>query len=160
VRSCSDVHNYLMEQDVPHEVLHLPALARTARAASELLAVPLADVVKTLVFLLDDKPTLVLIAGDQVADAKRLAAVTGALEVAQVRGKQVFDITGYRAGAVPPCGLATTLPAIADARIFLRDVVYCGGGATATMLKLRSSDLRHLLRPAVADIATMKTERT
>ncbi len=69
------------------------------------------------------------------------------------KGKQVLDITGYRAGAVPPCGLESALPVVADTAVFEPDVVYCGGGTTATMLKLRSDDLRRLLDPLVADVA-------
>jgi prolyl-tRNA editing enzyme YbaK/EbsC (Cys-tRNA(Pro) deacylase) len=152
VRSCSDVHNFLLEEDVPHEVLHLPRLSRTARAAAELLGVPLREVVKSLVFFLDGRPTLVLVPGDKVADPEQLKAATGCSEVVLARGKQVLDLTGYRTGAVPPCGLSAKLPAVADTGVFEPSVVYCGGGTTATMLKLRSKDLRRLLQPLVADI--------
>ena len=153
MRSCSDVHNFLLEEDVPHEVLHLPALSRTARAAAELLGVPLREVVKSLVFYLDGRPTLVLVPGDKVADPHRLKVATGCTQAVLARGKQVLDVTGYRAGAVPPCGLLAPLPAVADAGVFEPPVVYCGGGTTATMLKLRSDDLRRLLQPLVAAIA-------
>jgi len=158
VRSCSDVHNFLLEEDVPHEVLHLPALSKTARAAAELLGVPLHEVVKSLVFFLDGRATLVLVPGDKVADPERLRAATGCSEVVLARGKQVLDATGYRAGAVPPCGLSAELPAVADAGVFEVPVVYCGGGATTTMLKLRSDDLRRLIRPLVAAIGASVDE--
>lgn len=149
MRSCSDVHNFLVEKDVPHEVLHLPRLSKTAKAAAELLGVPLREVVKSLVFLLDGQPTLVLMPGDRVADAQLLRAVTGCERAVLAKGQQVLDITGYRTGAVPPCGLESSLPVVADTAVFEPDVVYCGGGNTATMLKLRSDDLRRLLDPLV-----------
>jgi len=66
-------------------------------------------------------------------------------------GKQVLDITGYRTGAVPPCGLESLLPVVADTAMFEPEVVYCGGGTTATMLKVRSDDLRRMLDPLVAE---------
>ena len=152
MRSCSDVHNFLVEKDIPHEVLHLQASSRTARAASELLGVSLGEVVKSLLFLLDGLPTLVLVPGDRVADVPLLKEATGCSRAALATGKQVLDLTGYRAGAVPPCGLAVDLPVVADAGVFAKAVVYCGGGTTATMLKIRSADLRTLLRLVVADV--------
>jgi prolyl-tRNA editing enzyme YbaK/EbsC (Cys-tRNA(Pro) deacylase) len=138
---------------VPHEVIHLPALAKTAKAAAELLGVPLREVVKSLVFLLDGQPTLVLVPGDRVAEVRLLREVTGRERVVLAKGKQVLDITGYRTGAVPPCGLESLLPVVADTAVFEPGVVYCGGGTTATMLKVRSDDLRRLLEPLVADVA-------
>jgi prolyl-tRNA editing enzyme YbaK/EbsC (Cys-tRNA(Pro) deacylase) len=152
VRSCSDVHNFLVEKDVPHEVIHLSALCKTAKAAAEQLGVPLREVIKSLVFLLDGRPTLVLVPGDRVADPQLLRDVTGCERAVLAKGKQVLDITGYRAGAVPPCGLESPLPVVADTAMFQPEVIYCGGGTTATMLKVRSHDLRKMLDPLVAEV--------
>lgn len=157
--SCSDVHNFLVEAGVPHEVLHLPAHSRTARAAAELLGVSLGEVVKSLVFYLDRSPTLVLVPGDKVVDVDRLKQVAGCADAVLAKGKQVLEVTGYRAGAVPPCGLTATLPAVADATVFDPLVVYCGGGTSMTMLKLRSDDLRRVVKPLVGGI-TASLERT
>jgi prolyl-tRNA editing enzyme YbaK/EbsC (Cys-tRNA(Pro) deacylase) len=55
-----------------------------------------------------------------------------------------------RLGAVPPCGLSTP-PAVADPRVFVPEVVYCGGGRTR--LKIRSADLDALLKPRLAAVA-------
>lgn len=152
MRSCSDVHNFLVEKDVPHEVIHLSALCKTAKAAAGHLGVPLREVIKSLVFLLDGEPMLVLVAGDRVADPQLLRDATGCERAVLARGKQVLDITGYRTGAVPPCGLENPLPVVADTAMFEPEVVYCGGGTTATMLKVRSADLRRMLDPLVAHV--------
>jgi prolyl-tRNA editing enzyme YbaK/EbsC (Cys-tRNA(Pro) deacylase) len=153
VRTCSDVHNFLTEQGVAHEIVRLPALSTTARRAADLLGVPLGEVVKSLLFLLDGSPTLVLLPGDRSADPARLKELTGCTKAVLARGDQVLDVTGYRVGAVPPCGLATDLPVIADEAVFTPPVVYCGGGAEMTMLKLRSEDLRRLLPAKIAEIS-------
>ena len=152
MRSCSDVHNTLLEEGVAHEIIHLPALSRTAQRAAELLGVPTAEVVKSLLFWLDGQPTLVLVPGDAVADLGLLRAALGCTEVKLASGQQVLEITGYRPGAVPPCGLASNLPAVADPAVFAPPVVYCGGGTTTTMLKIRSGDLRELLQPTLVSL--------
>ena len=153
MRSVSDVHNFLLEEGVAHEILHLPALSKTAERAAELLGVPRAEVVKSLLFYLDGEPTLVLVSGDSVVDTGLLRAALGCAQAALARGQQVLDVTGYRAGAVPPCALATPLPVIADPSVFDPPVVYCGGGTTTTMIKMRSSDLLDLLQPRMATVA-------
>jgi Cys-tRNA(Pro) deacylase len=153
VRTCSDVHNYLTEQGVAHEMVRLPALSTTAQRAADLLGIPRGEVLKSLLFLLDGSPTLILLPGDRSVDTARLGELTGCKKAALARGDEVLDVTGYRVGAVPPCGLATDLPVIADEAVFTPPVVYCGGGAEMTMLKLRSKDLRRLLGATVAEIS-------
>jgi len=153
MRTCSDVHNYLQELGVPHEMLPLPERSTTAELAAELLGVALEEVVKSLLFVVDGAPTLVLVPGDARVDTTVLADALGARQVTLARGQDVLATTGYRVGAVPPCGLASDLPVVADPEAFAPPVVYCGGGATATMLKIRSADLKALLKPRLLDIA-------
>ena len=66
------------------------------------------------------------------------------------------EFTGYQPGAVPPCALATEVPVVADPGVFAPDVVYCGGGTTTTMLKIRSADLEALLEPRKLPIAARR----
>jgi prolyl-tRNA editing enzyme YbaK/EbsC (Cys-tRNA(Pro) deacylase) len=78
-------------------------------------------------------------------DADALARFTGASEVRLARAREVRESTGYHPGAVPPFALATDMPVVADPGVFAPEVVYCGGGTTTTMLKMRSADLDALL---------------
>ena len=153
MRSCSDVHNFLLEEGVPHEVVHLLSSSKTAQLAADALGVPVEEVVKSLVFLLDDRPCMALVTGDATVDTEALARAAGADRVKLARGQEVLELTGYQPGAVPPCALDSGLPVIADPRVFAQDVVYCGGGTTTTMLKIRSADLDALLEPQKMPIA-------
>ena len=153
MRSCSDVHNYLLEQGVAHEIVHLPALSTTARRAAALLGVPLREVVKSLLFDSERGPVVCLVPGDARVDLARLSAELGCPSAVPVAAAEVVSLTGYRPGALPPCGLAVDLPIVADPAVFEPPVVYCGGGTTTTMLKVRSADLRAALGARVAAIA-------
>ncbi len=151
--SSSDVHNYLLGLGVAHEILHLPARSSTVARAAAQLGVPESDVVKSLVFLVDDAPYLVLVPGHLAVDTALLAQRLGAERAALAKGQQVLETTGYRVGAVPPCALAQDIPCVADPDAFVPSVVYCGGGDTTTMLKIRAADLREVVRPLVVEIA-------
>ena len=152
MRSCSDVHNYLLEQGVAHEIVHLPALSNTARRAASLLGVPLREVVRSVVFDTERGPVTCLVPGDAHVDQARLGALLGCESVTPVAAARVVALTGYRPSAMPPCGLDAELPVVADPTVFEPPVVYCGGGTTTTMLKIRSADLRDVLGARVAAI--------
>jgi len=153
MKSCSDVHNYLLEEGVPHEIVHLPALSTTARRAADLLGVRLPEVVKSLLFATDAGPVVCLVPGDAQVDVAQVQEVLGCNGAVLAPPPDVVAITGFRPGALPPCGLATDLPVLVDPAVFEEPVVYCGGGTTTTMLKIRSEDLRRVLDARVAAIA-------
>ena len=153
LRSCSDVHNFLLERGVAHEIVQLPALSRTARHAAALLGVPPHEVVRSVLVDTDAGPVVCLVPGDRRVDAAGLVAALGCAAATPSAATRVVAVTGYRPGALPPCGLDGDLPVVADPTVFEPPVVYCGGGATTTMLKIRSADLRAMLAPRVAAIA-------
>jgi prolyl-tRNA editing enzyme YbaK/EbsC (Cys-tRNA(Pro) deacylase) len=153
MRSCSDVHNYLLEQGVAHEIVQLPALSTTVRRAAALLGVPPREVVKSLLFETESGPVVCLVPGDRHVDHGRLRAELGCRDVAPAAAAAVVSLTGYRPGALPPCGLAAELPIVADPAVFELPVIYCGGGTTTTILKIRSADLRLVIGARVAAIA-------
>jgi len=157
VRSGDDVHGELAAKNIPHEILHLPSSSKTAQLAAEALGVDVGDVVKSLLFMLDERPVLALVTGDATVDADGLARESGAAQVRLARGQEVREHTGYAPGAVSPCALSTQVPVIADPGVFVPEVVYCGGGTTSTMLKIRSADLAALLRPRTLSIAKWRT---
>jgi prolyl-tRNA editing enzyme YbaK/EbsC (Cys-tRNA(Pro) deacylase) len=103
--------------------------------------------VKSLLFLVDAQPVLALVPGDATVDTDALARELGAREVTLARAREVREATGFKPGAVPPVGLATALPVVADPGVFAPDVVYCGGGTTTAMLRIGSADLEELLAP-------------
>jgi Cys-tRNA(Pro) deacylase len=154
VRSCDDVQDELAAHEIPHEIIRLPSSSRTAQLAAEALGVDVGAVVKSLLFMLDDeRPVLALVTGDATVDADALAREAGAARVRLARGREVRERTGYSPGAVSPCALATDVPVVADPGVFAPEVVYCGGGTTRTMLRIRSEDLAALLQPRTLPIA-------
>jgi prolyl-tRNA editing enzyme YbaK/EbsC (Cys-tRNA(Pro) deacylase) len=153
VRSFSDVHDALTARGVEHDIIHLSSSSHTAQLAADALGVPVASVVKSLVFMVDGRPVLALVDGEAMVDAEALALELDARAVTLARGREVRDLTGYKPGAVPPVGLATDLLVVADPAVFAPDVVYCGGGVTTAMLRIRADDLKGLLGARVVQIA-------
>ena len=153
MRSFRDVHDELSGRHVPHEIVHLPSSSRTAQLAAEALGVPLREVVKSLLFFLDGGRCWCWSRATRRSTWSCSRDETGVARRPVAKSREVRELTGYEPGAVPPCGLATDVPVVADPGVFAPDVVYCGGGTTTTMLKIRSADLDALLEPRKLPIA-------
>lgn len=147
------MHNYLLERGVAHEIVHLPALSTTAKRAADLLGVPLRDVVKSLLFVTEKGPAVALVPGDAQVNPRLLRKALKVKRATLAPPADVLATTGFRPGALPPCGLALELPVTADPTVFESPVLYCGGGTTTTMLKIRSEALRECVQAQLATIA-------
>jgi prolyl-tRNA editing enzyme YbaK/EbsC (Cys-tRNA(Pro) deacylase) len=100
----------------PDLVRELPADTSTAEAAAEAVDAPVGSIVKSLIFLADGAPLLVLVAGDRRADVKRLRAALGLskrrLRIA--RPHEVLEQTGFEVGGVAPLGHRAPLRTLID----------------------------------------------
>ena len=114
----------------PGLVRELPADTGTAEEAARAVDAPVGSIVKSLVFLADGAPLLVLIAGDQRADVKRMRAALGLskrrLRIAQPT--EVLTLTGFEVGGVPPVGHKTPLRTLVDRTLSRYDTVWAAAG--------------------------------
>ena len=67
----------LLAAGITSQVVEFDASTRTAPEAAAAVGCELGQILKTLFFLADGRPTLVLVAGDRQADTGRLAELLG-----------------------------------------------------------------------------------
>jgi prolyl-tRNA editing enzyme YbaK/EbsC (Cys-tRNA(Pro) deacylase) len=103
------------------EVRRLSDSARTAALAAAALDVDVGQIVKSLVFLRDDAPVLVLCAGDRRVAAARLG-------LAAAPADRVRAVTGFSIGGVPPLGHDVDLPTTVDASLRRFGTVWAAAG--------------------------------
>jgi prolyl-tRNA editing enzyme YbaK/EbsC (Cys-tRNA(Pro) deacylase) len=101
------------------EVQVLPDSTRTAAEAAAACGCDIGQIVKSLVFVVDETPTMVLCAGD-----RRVTAVDGRPATAD----EVRAATGFAIGGVPPLGHDSVLPTIVDESLRRFDRVWCAAG--------------------------------
>ena len=129
------------------EVMSLSDSARTADLAAAALAMQVGQIVKSLVFLRDDEPVLVLCAGDRRVDARRLG-----LEPAPA--DRVRAATGFSIGGVPPLGHDQELETIVDQSLLRFDVVWAAAGTPHDVFAVEVSALLGVLaRASVTDVS-------
>ncbi len=103
------------------EVVTLTDSARTAAQAAAALGCEVGQIVKSLVFLRDGEPLMVLCAGDRRVAADRL-------ELSAAGADQVRAATGFSIGGIPPLGHVTPLPTLVDESLRRFATVWAAAG--------------------------------
>ena len=116
------------------EVTTLSDSARTAELAAAALGVEVGQIVKSLVFLRDGEPVMVLCAGDRRVDAQRLG-------LKRADADAVRDVTGFSIGGIPPLGHDTELPTTIDDSLRRFDIVWAAAGTHHDVFGVRTEAL-------------------
>jgi len=138
----------------PDLVRELPADTSTAETAAAAVGAPQGSIVKSLIFLADGVPLLVLVAGDQRADVKRLRAELGLskkrLRIA--RPAEVLDQTGFQVGGVPPVGHLSPLRTLIDRTLSRFDTVWAAAGSAHAVFPIAYGRLVEITGGEVIDL--------
>ena len=116
------------------EVRSLTDSARTAELAAQALGVEVGQIVKSLVFLRDGEPVMVLCAGDRTVDAKRLG-------LRRADADRVRAVTGFSIGGIPPLGHEVELDTTIDESLRRFDVVWAAAGTHHDVFGVRTDAL-------------------
>ena len=134
------------------DVVKLADSARTAQLAAEAIGTELGSIVKSLVFLADGKPALVLVAGDRRADPVKLKALLSARRVMIADAERVKQETGFSIGGVPPVGHVQPLTTWIDESLGRFETVYAAAGHPHAVFPISFELLVKLTDGHVADI--------
>ena len=127
-----------------------PHSTKTAQQAADRMGCELGQIVKTLVFVVDDAGVVVaLVAGDQRADLDALATHAGGARARMANADEVREATGYAIGGVGPFDLPVDLRVFADESLLRFDVVYPAAGTPDSMVRMQREVLFDLARPTV-----------
>lgn len=146
------VREALADVGALHEVLALPTSARTAQEAADSLGVPLGAIVKSLVFVIGDRPVMALVAGDRQCVTEALPQALG-LEgkVKRADADIVRQATGFAIGGVAPVGHPTVLPIAIDASLGRFDAVWAAAGHPHCVFRTSMEELRRITPGVVAE---------
>ena len=157
MRSVDRVRDYFARRGLTIDVLELPESTRTAQLAADAVGTPLGSICKSLVFIADDDRTvLALVAGDQRADARKLAKAFGVVTVRMANGEEVRARTSYAIGGVPPVAHATALDTFVDNTLLRFEELWAAAGAPNALFRISTKTLIDLTRGCVQDITTRK----
>lgn len=110
-------------------VRELDSTARSAEDAATALQCELGAIVKSLVFAVDQRMVMALVAGDhQLVEAALGPALNLKGTVRRPQASEVKGVTGFSIGGIPPVGLAHRLPVVIDRSLKRFDRVFAAAG--------------------------------
>lgn len=154
MRTSVDVHNFLVERDVPHELVPVRGRLRSPDRAAAILGLPREQVGRVDVMEGQDGLVAVLVPSDRRADPKRAASAAGTDELTRVPGHRAADLTDFLAEAIPPAGLPEGTLILIDRSLAEQEILYFPGGEASALLKIRPDDLVRATEAKVAEVAT------
>lgn len=110
-------------------VARFPQGTRTAEDAARAVGCSVAQIVKSLVFVVDDeRPVLALVSGANRVDPGKLARAVGATSARRADGDVARRTTGFAIGGVPPFGHARALDVLVDLDLARHATVWAAAG--------------------------------
>ncbi|MEM7031590.1 MAG: YbaK/EbsC family protein [Chloroflexota bacterium] len=143
-RTSTDMQSYIDSQGIQAEMLLLDEDTPTVPEAARVLGVAPEQIVKSLVFLVNKAPILIIANGTHRVDRRKVAKhfSVGVKKVKFASAEQALDITGYIVGSMPPFGHKTTLDTYIDPQIMTWPTIFGGGGEIHAMIKLTPAELQ------------------
>ncbi|RMF04967.1 MAG: YbaK/EbsC family protein [Chloroflexi bacterium] len=139
---------------LPVEIKEFAAGTRTAQDAAAAVGCQVAQIVKSLLFVVDGQPTMALVSGSSRLDEKKLAALCGVgrKKVKRANADIAREATGFAIGGVPPFGHANPLPVYMDEDFFRFEVIWAAAGTPNAVFAVSPDDLARVTQATIADL--------
>ena len=137
------------------DVRRFPEGTRTAADAAAAVGCVVGQIVKSLVFVADGEPVVVLTSGANRVDVGRLASLVGASDVRNVRKADADEVraaTGYAIGGTPPFGYPRPVRVVLDEDLLAFDVVWAAAGTPDSVFALTPDELVAAVAPLIGTI--------
>ena len=151
-----EVRQFLTSHGLEARIRSFTNSTENAYLAAEALGVELGQIVKSIVFLVDAEPVLVLMSGDMNVHTKKLKNLLGVRKVRIADAETVESITGYPVGAVPPVAHRQRIPTYLDESLNRFSKIYPAAGTAQNMFDTTFDELLRLTTAEVIDVAAPK----
>ncbi len=148
----SRVAQWMFDRGIPGELIRPGDPTPTVEAAAAALGVRPEQVIKSLLFLVDGSPYLVIVRGTARVNTSKLLQALGAREARLARKVEVEAITGFPVGGTPPFAHRQSVPVLIDRGVSDLEEIYAGGGAEDIMLRLKVADLLQATQGRLLDV--------
>jgi prolyl-tRNA editing enzyme YbaK/EbsC (Cys-tRNA(Pro) deacylase) len=154
-KNAADLARYLAERNIQAELIHLPHETPTVEAAASAVNAHPDQIAKSILFLADGRPHLVIANGLNRIDYKQLAGHLGLnrRRLKLAKAPEVLAITGFPVGTVPPFGHNQPLPTIIEARVLEQEELYAGGGEINALLRLTTTELQRVTNAPILSLS-------
>jgi len=122
------------------EVQRYPDGTRTAADAAAAVGCKIDQIVKSLVFMADVRPILILCSGARRVDEEKLAEYIGT-EIRIAGASEVRAATGYAIGGTPPLGHTVPLKTVVDPHLMEFEEIWAAAGTPDSVFPIEPKEL-------------------
>jgi Cys-tRNA(Pro) deacylase len=139
----------LKKLNIPHRVfLHEKPVTSFEQAASDRNQRP-EQIVRSILFQVrSGEFVMVLMAGRDQIDWKKLRQLVKRSRVRMATDEEVLQVTGYRVGTVSPFGLKNQVRMMIDASVLKEEEISIGSGVRNVAIIMKGEDIRRALKDA------------
>ena len=139
----------LEKLNIPHQVFeHTTPVLSFEQAAADRKQRP-EQIVRSILFQVrPEEFVLVLMAGRDQIDWRKLRRLVKRSRVRMATEDEVLEVTGFRIGTVSPFGLKNPVKVMIDESVLKEEEVSIGSGIRNMAIIMKSADLRLALREA------------
>jgi Cys-tRNA(Pro) deacylase len=134
-------------------VRRFPEGTKTAQDAAAAIGCDVAQIVKSLVFMADDRPILALTSGANRVDTDRLAEIAGASAARRATPEEARAATGFAVGGTPPFGHPDRVRTFVDETLLALPEVWAAAGTPDAVFALTPADLLRVAGGTVASFS-------
>ena len=132
--------NHLKKYNLEQNVILFPILTSTVLEAANALGCTEGEIAKSLAFLVNDTPILVIAAGDRKIDNQKYKQRFN-VKAKMIQFDQVEQIIGHPAGGVCPFGINDNVNVYLDESLKKYNIVYPACGTHNSAVKLQLEEL-------------------
>ena len=128
-------------QGIEPDVHRFPEGTKTAADAARAIGCEVGQIVKSLVFIADDRPVMAFTSGANRVDEAKLAMVVGAERTRRASPEEARTATGFAVGGTPPFGHGERLMCVVDNDLLVWDQIWAAAGTPDSVFPLSPADL-------------------
>jgi prolyl-tRNA editing enzyme YbaK/EbsC (Cys-tRNA(Pro) deacylase) len=136
---------------VEPRIQRFPEGTKTAADAARAIGCDVAQIVKSLIFMVDGRPVIAFTSGANRVDPSKLAAVAEASEARRASPEEARAATGFAVGGTPPFGHPVSLPAYVDPLLLAFQEVWAAAGTPDAVFPLTPPELLRATGARTAD---------
>ncbi len=136
------------------EIVEFAQTTRTAQEAATAVGCQVAQIVKSLCFVVNGRALICLVSGANQLDERKLADLEGVSrkQVGRPNADAVKEVTGFSIGGVPPFGHKSPLPVYIDETLMQFDVVWAAAGTPFAVFAIPPATLARASRGVIASL--------
>lgn len=152
--SAHKVAGIARERGLDVEIVEFEQPTRTAGEAAAAIGCQVAQIVKSLCFVIDGQPIMALVSGVNQLDERKVARLrsVGRKKVKRAGADTVKVATGFSIGGVPPFGHTTPLPVYIDEDLTQFDMVWAAAGTPFAVFAIAPDELVRASNGIVVDL--------